>query len=69
MKIGEIVMVKARIVPINEIINKAISNIETRIDNTPKTSIEINIGKITGISFFSSIGPKFYIKTETSRTE
>lgn len=62
-------MVKARIVPINNIISETTNNIESCIDNTGEVNVQINIGKITGITFLSKIGPKINIKMETSRAE
>ena len=68
-KIGEITMIKAKIVPINKIISEVTSNIKNEIDSAGETTVEVNIGKITGIKFLSKIGPRFNIKMETSRTE
>lgn len=62
-------MIKARIVPINRIINETVSKIDNRINSIKDVEIKINIGKITGIRFFSDIGPKFNMRLETSRTE
>ena len=66
---GKITMIKVKISPINEIMNKVAENIENRIDNNSTTSVEMNIGKITGITLLSVIGPRFKIKMETSRSE
>lgn len=63
---GEVVMIKARIVPINQIISKITSNIKKEIDNTEQTLVEINMGAISGISMLSAIGPRFNIKMESS---
>lgn len=60
-------MIKAKIVPINEIVSEIVFNIKDKIDNTPEVSVQMNIGKVTGISMLSNIGPKFDIKMETAR--
>lgn len=62
---GEIIMLKARIVPINKIISEVTLNIKNRIDSAGKLSVQINIGKLSGISFFSNVGPSFNMKVET----
>lgn len=63
---GEIAMIKARIVPINQIISNITSNIKKEIDNTEQTLVQINMGAVSGISGLSAIGPRFYIKMESS---
>lgn len=60
-------MIKARIVPINNIMSQTITNIESEIDNIGEVNVKIDIGKITGISFLSNIGPQINIKMEASR--
>lgn len=63
---GEVTMLTAKIVPINEMISKITSNIKNKIDNTPQTVVEIDMGAVSGVSVFSLIGPKFNIKLECS---
>lgn len=63
---GEITMVKAKIVTINEMISKITSNIKKEIDNTEQTLVKINMGAISGFSALSAVGPRFNIKMECS---
>ncbi|MCX4304006.1 MAG: hypothetical protein OSJ66_08420 [Clostridia bacterium] len=63
---GSITMIKARIVPINEMISKITSNIKNEIDKKEHVQVGINLGAITGFSKLSAIGPKFNIKMEAS---
>ena len=63
---GDITMIKAKIVPINEMISKITSNIKNTIDKQEQVQVAINMGAITGVSALSAIGPKFYIKMEAS---
>ena len=63
---GSITMIKARIVPINEMISKITSNIKNEIDKKEQVQVGINLGAITGFSKLSAIGPKFNIKMEAS---
>ena len=63
---GSITMIKARIVPINEMISKITSNIRNEIDKKEHVQVGINLGAITGFSKLSAIGPKFNIKMEAS---
>lgn len=61
-------MIKAKVVPINKIISDVTSNIKSEIDKAEETTVEVNIGKITGINLLSKIGPRVNIKLETSRS-
>ena len=63
---GSITMIKARIVPINEMIAKITSNIKNEIDKQEQVLVSINLGAVTGFSGLSSIGPKFKIKMEAA---
>lgn len=63
---GDIVMIKAKIVPINEMISKITSNIKNEIDKQEQVQVAINMGAITGFSGLSAIGPKFNIKMEAA---
>lgn len=63
---GEITMVKAKIVPINEMISKITSNIKNEIDKQDQVEVAINLGAVTGFSGLSGIGPKFRIKMEAA---
>lgn len=63
---GSITMIKARIVPINEMISKITSNIKNEIDKEEQVQVLINLGAVTGFSGLSSVGPKFRIKMEAS---
>lgn len=60
-------MIKVKIVPINEIISSAVSSIQTGINEMAQVSVQIDIGKVTGIPILSRIGPSLNIKLETSR--
>lgn len=63
---GSITMIKARIVPINEMISKITSNIKNEIDKKEQVQVGINLGAVTGFSSLSAIGPRFNIKMEAS---
>ncbi len=60
-------MVKAKIVPINEMISKITSNIKNEIDKQDQVEVKINLGAVSGFSGLSGIGPKFKIKMEAGR--
>ena len=45
-------MVKVKVVPINEIISKTVSNIQRKINNTGEVKAQMNIGKATRDSIF-----------------
>lgn len=61
-----IVLIEANIVPINEIVSKITANIQKQIDNTPRTTVYINMGSVTGITMLKNTGPKFDIELETA---
>lgn len=63
---GDVILIKAKIVPINEMISKITSNIKNEIDKKEQVQVAINMGAITGVSALSAIGPKFYIRMEAS---
>lgn len=63
---GDVTMIKAKIVPINEMISQITSNIKNEIDETEQALVQINMGAISGVSMLSKIGPKFNIKMECS---
>ena len=52
MVLGEIAMVKVKVVPINEIISRTVSNIQRKINNTGEVKAQMNIGKATRDSIF-----------------
>ena len=64
---GEIVLLEVKTVPVNKLISNIVSKIQTRIDNSPRTTVYINMGAITGISILNTIGPRFNIELETAR--
>ena len=66
---GEIVLLEVKSVPVNRLIANIVSRIQTRIDNSPRTTVYINTGTITGISVLSTVGPRFNIELETSRKD
>jgi sporulation protein YunB len=63
---SDVTMIKAKIVPINEMIAKITSNIKNEIDKREQVEVSINLGAITGFSGLSAIGPKFYVKMESA---
>ena len=65
---GDITTINVKIVPINEIISEITSNIKNSIDNTSEVYIQVDMGKITGVSWLTNVGPKCGVKTEIVRT-
>ena len=65
---GDISLIKTKIIPLNEIITKTVSNIKKEINNSKKLTIKLDLSKESGISKLSNIGPKFNIKMKTMRT-
>lgn len=63
---GKIIFIEANIVPINKVTATIISNIQKRIDDSPRTTVFINLGAVTGISKLKNTGPQFEIELETA---
>ncbi len=63
---GDIVLMKANTILINEVTAKIVQNIQTAIDHTPTITVYINYGTITGLSFLKAWGPRFNIELEAA---
>ena len=63
---GKINFLEANIVTINQAIAQIVSNIQKRIDESPKTKVYINMGSVSGVSGLKTIGPQFDIELETA---
>ena len=61
---GSISTIQARFTQINNIVSLITENIQERIDESDTEIIYINLGKVTGISALSYIGPTFEIEME-----
>ena len=63
---GKVILIEANIVPINKVTALIVSNIQKRIDDSPRTTVFINLGAITGVSRLKNTGPQFDIELETA---
>lgn len=63
---GRIIFMELNIVSINKVIAQIVSNIQKRIDKSPRTNVYINMGAISGVSGLKSVGPQFDIELETA---
>lgn len=61
---GRITLVSAKIVPINNIVSEIVANIQKNIDEKGTEKIYINLGKVSGLTILSYIGPTFTIELE-----
>lgn len=61
---GRITLIAAKIVPINNIVAEIVANIQKTIDSKGTEKIDINLGKVTGFTLLSYIGPTFTIELE-----
>lgn len=61
---GRITLVSAKIVPINNIVSEIVANIQKNIDEKATEKIYINLGKVSGFTILSYIGPTFTIELE-----
>ncbi len=63
---GQVTLMQANTVLLNQIISKITNDIQTRIDQSPTTMVYINYGSVSGISILKNFGPKFEIELETA---
>lgn len=61
---GEISLIEARIMPINEIVAKITNNIQHKLDLNSTISVKLNFGSISGISALSAISPRIQVAFE-----
>ena len=61
---GKIATIQARFTQINDIVSQITENIQERIDQSDTQKVYINLGKVSGVSFLSYIGPTFEIEME-----
>lgn len=59
---GNVAVIKANVVPINNMISDLTENIQKEFNNASKTQIHIPIGSLSGSYFFMGIGPDIPIK-------
>ena len=69
---GNIVIIKSNVVPINNMISDLTEGIQNRFDEMEETTIDIPIGNLFGIYYFSGVGPSIparVVMTGTLDTE
>ena len=65
---GDIVVVRANVVPINNLISDLTENIQREFDNLHNIKIYLPFGSLTGIYFMSGFGPKIPINVSVAGT-
>ena len=65
---GDVVIIKSNVTPINNMISDLTEGIQNRFDEIENTEIEIPIGNLLGIYYFSGFGPSIPAKVITSGT-
>jgi len=65
---GNIVIIKSNVVPINNMISDLTEGIQNRFDEMGETEINIPIGNIFGIYYFSGVGPSMPARVTTTGT-
>ena len=61
---GKISFISAKIVPINNIVSEIVTNIQNNIDSKSTEKVYVNLGKVSGFTILSHIGPSFTIELE-----
>lgn len=59
---GNITVIRANVVPINNMISDLTESVQKRLEKTSSDKIQIPLGALTGIYLFSGFGPKIPIK-------
>lgn len=63
---GDVVIIKSNVVPINNMISDLTEAIQNRFNEIENTQINIPIGNLLGIYYFSGVGPSIPAKVRTS---
>ena len=63
---GNVVIIKSNVVPINNMISDLTEAIQNRFNEIENTSIDIPVGNLLGIYYFSGVGPSIPAKVRTS---
>ena len=63
---GNVQMINANVLKINQVISDIAINIQNRLDDKQKNSIYIASGAVTGVSFLSGFGPKIRLSISSS---
>lgn len=61
---GNIRFISAKIIPINNIVAEITKNIQNSLDSRTTENVYINLGKVSGITLLSFLGPNFTIELE-----
>ena len=59
---GNITVIRANVVSINNIISDLTESVQKRLEKTSSDKIQISLGALTGIYLFSGFGPQIPIK-------
>ena len=65
---GDIVVVRANVVPINNLISYLTENIQREFDDLNNVKVELPFGSLTGVYFMSGFGPKIPINVSVAGT-
>lgn len=65
---GNVVIIKSNVVPINNMISDLTEGIQNRFDEMEETTIDIPIGNLFGIYYFSGVGPSIPAKVAMTGT-
>lgn len=65
---GDIVIIRSNVVPINNMISDLTEGIQNRFDEMEETTIDIPIGNLFGLYYFSGVGPSIPTKVVMAGT-
>lgn len=65
---GNVVIIRSNVVPINNMISDLTESIQNRFNEIEDTEIEIPVGNILGIYYFSGVGPSIPARVKMTGT-
>lgn len=65
---GNVVIIKSNVVPINNMISDLTEGIQNRFDEMEETTINIPVGNLFGVYYFSGVGPSILAKVVMTGT-
>ena len=65
--VGKITLMKFNTIQVNRIVSKVVSRIQAELDATPTIWVDLNLGTVSGLSFWKSFGPHFQLELEAAR--
>ena len=63
---GNVTIIKANTVLINQVVTEIVRNIQEEFDNMPRITVSINLGAVSGVSILKNFSPNFDVEMESA---